>query len=668
MSEYTLSVTTGSMLHAGTFDNLYVTLVGTEGQSGRTQLTGAGLGNDTGKVASFSVNTVFTIGCLLLLQVEKDPFHEYKDEDWFCSSILVRTPEKDEVFFPCYQWLSRGELVVLRGGRATKAFEDMHPRLENQRKQELVQQKLTYKWDKYAEGMAYVLSIKALRRIPTEASFSFSKAAQFAYRRNYAYDELAEKGLRYSTEHWKSFEAMKNVSWFTRSPHLDMVSQLWKNDDFFAYQFLNGVNPYVIRRCSKLPSNFPVSEDLVAPFLDSGTTLEKEMEKGNVFIVDYKIMEALPTTIMAGKPVPLTAALCLLYLTPTKKLMPIAIQLGQTPSKDNLIFLPSDSEVDWLLAKLYVRHVDTLHGEFVSHLHNTHLTAEVFAMATLRNLPKIHPLYKLLIPHHRGTLYVNTMARATLYGPGRNLDNTSLSAEGQLVLFRRTLAQLTYDSLCPHEEIAARGLESVPNFYYRDDSFRLWNVINRFVKAVVSYYYPSDGEVLADLELQEWVNEIFNYGFLGKVSSGFPSSLQTVEELIKFVTMVIFTAAPRHASVNMGQMDFLAWIPNGPLLLHRAPPSVKGNATMDDLLRTLPNKSIGTLAMSLAWFLGKKYEDFVPLGQYPKHFSEPATLRMIEDFQAELSAISETIRARNKELELPYHYLNPKEIENSVTI
>ncbi|XP_061889555.1 arachidonate 12-lipoxygenase, 12R-type-like [Entelurus aequoreus] len=121
-------------------------------------------------------------------------------------------------------------------------------------------------------------------------------------------------------------------------------------------------------------------------------------QKGNVFIVDYKIMEALPTTIMAGKPVPLTAALCLLYLTPAKKLMPIAIQLGQIPSKDKPIFLPSDSEVDWLLAKLYVRHVDTLHGEFVSHLHNTHLTAEVFAMATLRNLPKIHPLYKLLIP------------------------------------------------------------------------------------------------------------------------------------------------------------------------------------------------------------------------------------------------------------------------------
>ncbi|XP_054617013.1 arachidonate 12-lipoxygenase, 12R-type-like [Dunckerocampus dactyliophorus] len=515
--------------------------------------------------------------------------------------------------------------------------------------------------------MAYVLSIKNIKWIPAEDRFSFSKAAQFAYRQNYAKEELLEKGIRYSTERWESFKDM-TVSWFTRSPLSETVSRLWRNDDFFAYQFLNGVNVYMIRRCSKLPSNFPVTEDMVSPFLDNGTTLTKEMERGNIFIVDYKIMEGLPTATMDGKRVPLTAALCLLYMTAKKKLMPIAIQLGQTPSEDNPIFLPSDSEVDWLLARLYVRHADTLSSQLVSHLHNTHLIAEVFTVATLRNLPMIHPLYKLLIPHHRSTLYANTIARAILYGPGRALDNTSLSAEGQVPLMRRALAQLTYDSLCPHKDLEARGLEAVPNFYYRDDALRLWNIIHSFVTAVVSYYYPLDSEVVADSELQEWVEEIFNYGFLGNVSSGFPSSFQTVEELIKYVTMVIFTSSARHASVNMGQMDYLAWIPNAPLLLHRAPPSVKGNATMDDLLLTLPNKSIGTLSMSLAWFLGKKYDDFVPLGQYPQHFSEPATLRMIEDFQAELSTLSEAIVNRNKELELPYLYLNPKEVENSVTI
>lgn len=37
---------------------------------------------------------------------------------------------------------------------------------------------------------------------------------------------------------------------------------------------------------------------------------------------------------------------------------------------------------------------------------------------------------------------------------------------------------------------------------------------------MVAYYYPSDSEVSADSELQEWINEIFYYGFLGNGDTG----------------------------------------------------------------------------------------------------------------------------------------------------
>lgn len=36
----------------------------------------------------------------------------------------------------------------------------------------------------------------------------------------------------------------------------------------------------------------------------------------------------------------------------------------------------------------------------------------------------------------------------------------------------------------------------------------------------MAYYYPSNSEVSADSELQEWINEIFQYGFLGNADSG----------------------------------------------------------------------------------------------------------------------------------------------------
>ncbi|TNN26891.1 Hydroperoxide isomerase ALOXE3 [Liparis tanakae] len=105
---------------------------------------------------------------------------------------------------------------------------------------------------------------------------------------------------------------------------------------------------------------------------------------------------------------------------------------------------------------------------------------------------------------------------------------------------RRALSETTYSSLCLPENIAARGLESIPNFYYRDDGLKLWSIINSFVKAVVEYYYPSDSEVCKDTELQDWI--------------GFPESLHTAEQLTKFITMVIFTVTGQHAAVNNGQV------------------------------------------------------------------------------------------------------------------
>ncbi|KAM8725494.1 polyunsaturated fatty acid lipoxygenase ALOX15B-like isoform 3-T3 [Acanthopagrus schlegelii] len=548
MAEYTLEVTTGSMLHAGTFDNLFVSLIGTERQSEPTQLTRVGWDEKHGNVGTYSVTTLFSLGCLLLLKLEKDPFHESPERDWFCSKVVVTTPQEDEILFPCHRWLSRGEFLLLRGGRATKAFEDLHPRLLEQRKKELLQQKLTYVWAEYADGMSYVLNIPNPSAVPSEISYSPSKAFQFESRRQNIRSVLKLKTL--TDEPWESFEAMKEFPWFKDSPVLEYVSQHWQDDDFFGYQFLNGANPHSIRRCSALPSNFPVTEEMVKPFLANGSSLTAEME--------------------------------------------------------------------------------------------------------------------LLMPHHRFTLHTNIFARALLYGPGRFLANTSLDVDGLIELFRRGFTQTNYSSLCLPENIAARGVESIPNFHYRDDALRLWHIINSFVKAVVAYYYPSDSEVAADSEIQEWINEIFYYGFQGNGASGIPSSFQTVEELIKFVTMVIFTTSVQHAAIGNAQFDFLAWIPNGPFVLNRAPPTTKGQSSMEDILATLTYKRFSGLGVSTLWLISRK-SDFTPLGSYPEQrFDEPAALQMIKDFQAELSSLSADISKRNSALELPYNYLNPEQIENSV--
>ena len=57
------------------------------------------------------------------------------------------------------------------------------------------------------------------------------------------------------------------------------------------------------------------------------------------------------------------------------------------------------------------------------------------------------------------------------------------------------------------------------------------------------------------------------------------------------------------------------------------------------------------------------------MGTYPEEqFDEAAPKQMIMEFQAELSYLSEVITTRNSQLDVPYTYLNPTQIENSVTI
>ncbi len=59
-------------------------------------------------------------------------------------------------------------------------------------------------------------------------------------------------------------------------PFPEYVQKHWKEDAFFGYQFLNGVNPTLIRRCAALPANFPVTDGMV--FLRGQSSLKDELK------------------------------------------------------------------------------------------------------------------------------------------------------------------------------------------------------------------------------------------------------------------------------------------------------------------------------------------------------------------------------------------------------
>ncbi|XP_034991380.1 hydroperoxide isomerase ALOXE3 isoform X1 [Zootoca vivipara] len=668
---YKIRVATGNYLCAGTMDSISITLVGSRGESPKSQLDKCGKDFSPGEVGEYVVQSEQDLGPILLVRLHKEKYSIFPQTNWNCSYVEVAAPQGETYRFPCYQWLLGYQTLELREGAAKTVCMDKENQLLLQhRRDELRAKQEAYRYKEYQPGWPQCLDVDCVDNLHPNDQYSCSRYSAFQVQMVASEVELKLKGLLDCKNSWRKLDDVRRAFWFYRSPVSEYVSKHWDEDAFFGYQYLNGVNPVVIRRCTEIPANFPVTHEMVAKSLENHTTLEEELKKGTIFLIDCQILEGVPAAKLNGTLQHISAPLCLLHSTPLGEMIPIAIQLTQQPGPESPIFLPTDSEWDWALAKLWVRN-STFHiHEVLTHLLYTHLVVEVFLLATLRQLPMCHPVHKLLIPHFRYTLHINVLGRGNLFAPGGLIDLAMATGfHGLSYLLAKGLSALTYSTLCLPDDLRERGLESLPGYYYKEDGMKLWEAIESFVKGIVHLYYKSDGSVKEDPEIQAWVAEIFDKCFFQRESSGFPEHLETMAQLTKYLTMVIFTCSIRHASVNNGQFDFGAWMPNYPSSMRKPPPKIKGGVTFESVLETLPDVSTTCNTLLLLWLLSKEPEDRRPLGCYPdEHFTEEGPKEVIAAFQNRLAQISLEIEERNRRLPLPYHYLNPPEVENSTSI
>uniref|UniRef100_A0A3Q2Q7J6 Arachidonate 5-lipoxygenase n=1 Tax=Fundulus heteroclitus TaxID=8078 RepID=A0A3Q2Q7J6_FUNHE len=592
MPSYTVTVATGNQWFAGTDDYVYITLVGTEGCSERTLLDKA-LYNDfeRGAIDSYDVKVGENLGDIVLVKIEKKKY--WMLDDWYCRYVTVKNPSGDYVEFPCFRWLVDDKEVVLRDGRAFLPQDDKSSIVKQHRQKELDHRRKTYRWKEWQPGFPMSIDANRHRDLPRDIQFDSEKGVDFIlnYSKAYVQPSVLMKGTEYVMQHWKE-------------------------DFMFGYQFLNGCNPVVIQKCTKLPEKFPVTDDMVSVSLERDMTLEEEIKAGNIYIVDYEMLEGIkanstdPSTLQY-----LAAPMCLLYRNLRNKILPIAIQLGQDPD-ENPIFLPTDGQYDWQLAKIWVRSADFQHHQNITHLLRTHLMTEVFGIAMYRQLPAVHPAFKLLIPHIRFTIAINTKAREQLICECGIFDKANATGGGGHVqLIQKAMKTLTYRSLCFPDAIKSRGVDSteeLPTYFYRDDGYKVWEATKSFVSDVVGIYYTSDERVQGDEEIQAFVKDVCSFGMQDFDHCEFPKSLKTREELIEFLTVIIFTASAQHAAVNFGQLY---------------------------------------------------------LGMYPdEHFIERPVKTAMERFRKQLAEISSSIKRRNEGKKLPYYNMSPNKIPNSVAV
>uniref|UniRef100_A0AAQ4NMF3 Arachidonate 12-lipoxygenase n=1 Tax=Gasterosteus aculeatus aculeatus TaxID=481459 RepID=A0AAQ4NMF3_GASAC len=643
MEVYTVTIATGTSEYSGTNNYIFVTLVGEKGESERTLLDNPGLDFCRGAVDQYQVKSPTRLGTVLLVKLEKQKY--WLEDNWYCRYVTVEPPGGDVVLtFPCYRWLIGDIKVEIREGPAKTLRDDSLPQLLAHRKRELQERQATYRSDTQNHTTN-------TGHLPQDVRFDNEKRSDFEHSLQYAW--LAINFGR----SWSDLDDFKRIFWKLRSPTAEYCMDHWKEDRFFGYQCLNGSNPRMIQRCKKLPKNFPVEPNMVQSSMANGTSLDKELKAGNIYLLDYAIMDGLPTNTIRGKLQYIAAPLCLLYQHPDEGLIPIAIQLEQSPDRDTLIFLPRDPPLAWLLAKMWVRHSEFQVFQLLSHLLRTHLVIEVFCVATLRQLPAVHPIYKLMAPHLRYTLEINCRGRTQLISPeGIFKRVVSTGGEGLIILAQREYKVLTYRSLQPHFDFPDRGVSQLPNYFYREHSLMLWEAIHR-------YYAVCSKEE----DKQEFM--AYRLGLYDGDNISLPSKLCTREELSTLLSVSIFISTAQHAATNNGQFDWCAWVPNTPCTMRQPPPTDKDAVNMEMIMATLPDVSQSCMQMAITWHLGRAQPDAIPLGQYiEEHFTEGRAKELIDKFQAELKVIEEHIVSQNEGLELQYLFLLPSRIENSITI
>ncbi|XP_059422585.1 polyunsaturated fatty acid 5-lipoxygenase-like [Carassius carassius] len=674
MPNYTVTVATGTQWFAGTDDYIYLTLVGSEGCSERTLLDKP-LYNDfeRGAVDSYDISVGEDLGEIQLVKIEKKKY--WVHDDWYCKYITVKTPYGDYIEFPCFRWLVDDKEVILRDGRARLPQQEKTGVAKQHRRKELEQRQKTYRWKEWHPGFPMSIDAKAHSELPRDIQFDSEKGVDFVLNYSKAIENLyVNQFMHMFQSSWGDFADFERIFMRIKNTISEYVMEHWKEDFMFGYQFLNGCNPVVIRKCTEIPDKFPVTQKIIEDSLERGLTLEEELKEGNLFIADYELLDGVtpnatdPCTLQY-----LAAPICLLYKNSQNKIMPIAIQLSQKPGEDNPIFIPTDDEYDWLLAKIWVRSSDFHVHQTVTHLLRTHLISEVFGIALFRQLPAVHPVFKLLLPHIRFTIAINTKAREQLICECGLFDKANgTGGGGHVELVQKSMKTFTYRSLCFPEAIKARGMDSqedLPYYFYRDDGCSVWEAVTSFVTDVVDIYYDKDETVQQDEEIQAFVKDVCSFGMQDCDYCEFPKSLQTKEQLVEYLTIVIFSASAQHAAVNFGQFDWCSWIPNSPPTMRKPPPTKKGEVDLKYVVESLPDRGRSCWHLGAVWALSQFQENELFLGMYPdEHFIEKPVKEAMVKFRKNLAEVVKVIKSRNEGKKLPYYYFSPDRIPNSVAV
>lgn len=442
------------------------------------------------------------------------------------------------------------------------------------------------------------------------------------------------------------------------------IADVFLQDDVFSRMRVAGFNPMSLFRVREtLP--FPISD---AQLPDENDSVAAAIAQNRLYAVDYTFC-----TDLAQNDDKLAVVTKGMFIIPPGggKLKSVAIEVA------NQIILPPKAsscphDTRWACAKLALTTCDAVHHELIAHLGRTHLLVEPFVAATMRQLSPDHPLHVLLRPHFEGTVFINDRASRALVAPGGEIDRIFAGDIASVMRWcSRQVVDNKFNSSMPFEEMDRRGLmDRILQMPYRDDALMHFTAMNEWVYDYLSHYYTSNDAVKSDPELRQWAAELVdpNRGRVKEFGDDGDGKVNTVEYLAKAVAFVIFSGSVQHAAVNFPQYDYMSYAPCTPAALWASPPEsdqVCNLKTWESMLTPIPTAVEQIQILSV---IGTIRHTTLANYRWGEMSGEPEIQKALCSYKQKLAEIDRRIEKRESKEGLPYEFMRPKNIPQSINI
>ncbi|XP_063398550.1 polyunsaturated fatty acid 5-lipoxygenase-like [Mytilus trossulus] len=661
MVSYKISVKTGDKKGAGTDANVYIILHGKGPQTSKYNLD-TFFKNDfeEGSIDDYTVDSEVNIPEVQRIELWRDNYGLLSN--WYLDWIEVTNVESGITsIFPAMKWIKADYHYLFNHIDTCLPQDDP---FKQKRALELQTIKKDYQLQVKVPGLP-----AQVKDLPDDESFSFDYKFNIGMKlKTFAVE--SKKIVMANGLNWKDLADVKTV--YMPVFGVPENSEYFNDDADFGRQRLASLNSLLITLCTAIPEKFGVTEEMVKPFLE-GKTIEEAMKEKRLFIIDLALLEGCPAKT---EDLVITCPFGLFYFNNANHLMPIAIQLFQQKGTDNPVFLPSDPEYTWMMAKMWYNLAEAHYHQALTHLNLTHFMMEGICVATKRNLSPSHPICRLLTPHFMYLIAIDFLGLGTLINPGGIFDKTSNGGiNGAFFLMRESMKfwRLDTHGTLP-ENLKSRGVldQSVLKdaYHMRDDALILYDAIKTYVQNYVTHYYSVEGSFKADYEIQNWGAEIVKsrddggVGILGVPNDG---KFETNDQLVVTLTAIIYTCSVAHAAANFQQYDEYAAPFRMPFAMHGVPPKDKNQIEIETILKTIPNRAELLELMSITKVLSEKATQ--SLGDFEKQLIvDPPAVKIVNEFRQSLRNVGKIIDERNKIRENPYDWLHPTAIPNAISI